>query len=94
MRRINVCQLSHLGGKDSWEKRKRSITEVGRWALDRARFCCAVEDATSFQEKPQTSFPHTSVRVVLFLCLFAFLGFLFVLFCPLFLSYLSEVAFE
>ena len=50
VRRINVCQLSHLGGKDRWEKRKRSITEVGRWALDRGCFCCAVEDATSFQE--------------------------------------------
>ena len=27
----------------------RAITEAGRWALDRSRFRCAVEDATSIR---------------------------------------------
>ena len=55
---------NHLGGKDRGEKGKgrprrqwerdidafdRSITEAGRWALDRSHFRCAVEDATSIR---------------------------------------------
>ena len=36
-------------GRDIRDAFDSSITEAGRWALDRSRFRCAVEDATSIR---------------------------------------------